>query len=138
MRRPAPILTAVTMTVLAGCAAGQSGSGPAAQTTSPATENSTAVARATAPARTTPSRPRAELTDLIGADAARIDRFLGTPEIVRQEGPAEMRLYRSRSCVLHVFLYPRDGRKTASHIEARRESTRLDDRQLNSCVASFS
>lgn len=138
MRRPAPILIAITMTALAGCTAGQSGSGPAAPTASPATDTSTAVARATAPARTAPSRPRADLTDLIGADAARIDRFLGTPEIVRQEGPGEMRLYRSPSCVLHVFLYPRDGRKTASHIEARRESARLEERQLNSCVASFS
>lgn len=74
----------------------------------------------------------------MGADAPGIERFLGTPEIIRQEGPAELRLYRSRTCVLHVFLYPRDGRVTATHIEGRTETARLDDRQLNRCVASFS
>ena len=39
--------------------------------------------------------PKASTADLLGSDAARIDTLLGAPEIVRREGPGELRLYRS-------------------------------------------
>lgn len=132
-----PLMAAATM-LLAGCSIGSPGSGTTSQTDTSAAGNTPALARAAAPTRTAPARPRARLADLMGADAERIDRFLGTPEIVRQEGPAELRLYRSSSCVVHVFLYPRDGGVAATHIEGRDDAVRLTDRQLESCVASFS
>ncbi|MFB0921984.1 MAG: hypothetical protein QMB76_00725 [Alphaproteobacteria bacterium] len=91
--------------------------------------------RAAPPAR---RAPKASLADLLGSDAARIDTLLGAPEIVRREGPGELRLYRSTTCVLHVFLYPWDGAIRATHIEARTATVRLAAGETNSCVASFS
>lgn len=91
--------------------------------------------RAAPPRRTA---PRASLSDLIGTTPERIDGFLGTPELVRREGAGELRLYRSESCVLHVFLYPRNGTPVATHIEARTETARLDPSQTDRCIAGFS
>ena len=82
--------------------------------------------------------PKASPADLLGSDAARIDTLLGAPEIVRREGPGELRLYRSTTCVLHVFLYPGNGAIRATHIEARTATVRLAAGETNSCVASFS
>lgn len=138
MLRASTPLIALAMLVLASCASGPSGSGSSSQTDTPSAAGPTAVARAAPPARTAPTRPRAQLADLMGADAPGIERFLGAPDIVRQEGLGELRLYRSATCILHVFLYPQDGRLTATHIEARSETARLDDRQLNRCLTSFS
>ena len=91
--------------------------------------------RAAPPAR---RAPKASPADLLGSDAARIDTLLGAPEIVRREGPGELRLYRSTTCVLHVFLYPGDGAIRATHIEARTGTVRLAASETDSCVASFS
>ena len=91
--------------------------------------------RAAPPAR---RAPKASPADLLGSDAARIDTLLGAPEIVRREGPGELRLYRSTTCVLHVFLYPGNGAIRATHIEARTATVRLAAGETNSCVASFS
>jgi hypothetical protein len=81
--------------------------------------------------------PHADIEDLMGAGASRIDQLLGTPEIVRREGQGELRLYRSPYCVLHVFLYPHSGVYQATHIEARVNNTRQSPAQIERCVASF-
>lgn len=73
----------------------------------------------------------------MGANSSHIDQLLGAPDIVRREGEGELRLYRSSTCVLHVFLYPRAGTTEATHIEARIDRTRLGSAQTNRCVASF-
>jgi hypothetical protein len=73
----------------------------------------------------------------MGTVASRIDQLLGAPEIVRREGPGELRLYRSPSCVLHVFLYPSSGIYQATHIEARTDRTLQGPAQRERCVASF-
>lgn len=78
------------------------------------------------------------MADLLGATPARLDTYLGLPEIARREGPGELRLYRSASCVLHIFLYPRNGVIEAAHIEARSDRERLDARASERCIASFS
>lgn len=114
---------------LTGC----SGVQPEPTQTSP---RSNAATTAAAPPQRT--APRATLSDLIGTTPDRIDSFLGTPELVRREGAGELRLYRSESCVLHVFLYRRNGSPVATHIEARGETSRLDMPQTDRCIASFS
>lgn len=142
LRQTTPLVFASAL-ALAGCSLGTSGWLPGGSSDEPSGQASTSAPIATttrseAPTNTRRSAPRARLADLMGADAARLDGFLGKPEIVRQEGPAQLRLYRSTTCVLHVFLYPADGRVTATHIEGRNETARLEERQLNTCVASFS
>jgi hypothetical protein len=122
---------------LAGCSLVQP------EPTQPSSRSNAATGAGAVPQRTAappPRRtaPRATLSDLIGTAPDRIDRLLGTPELVRREGAGELRLYRSKSCVLHVFLYPRNGTPVATHIEARTETARLDSPQTDRCIASFS
>ncbi|MBO6783155.1 MAG: hypothetical protein JJ899_07780 [Alphaproteobacteria bacterium] len=123
------ILLLALAAALAGCSAG--GAGPQ--------DNRSTSARAATPAQSTaPARPRADLQDLLDADEARVDGYLGRPRIVRNEGAGEMRMYRSEACVVHVFLFPRAGRLTAAHVEARAGNRRLDPDQTDACIASFS
>lgn len=123
--------------VLAGCSLATSTPTAAPSRADPAAGASTRGTQANPapPPRTT---PRATLSDLMGAVPDRIDGFLGQPEIVRREGAGELRLYRSAACVVHVFLYPRNGTLSASHIEARSAAERLDAAGTDSCIASFS
>jgi len=133
-----PVALILATLLLAGCSLAQS---PSAPGTSRSNDSGATAAIRPQPAATTQPRraaPRATLADLMGAEPARIDNFLGLPEIVRREGTGELRLYRSETCVVHVFLYPRSGVLTAAHIEARSETARLDANQTESCIASFS
>ncbi len=94
--------------------------------------------QATAPAPAARARPRADLEDILGAESVRVDGYLGRPRIVRREGAGELRLYRSSACVVHVFMYPRAGRLTAAHVEARAENRRLSGNRADACIGSFS
>lgn len=90
-----------------------------------------ATTRSAAPRRTY------SVADLMGADTTKVDGILGPPDIVRREGAGEMRIYRNTGCVVHVFLFPRAGQLSATHVEARANAARLDDRQAGACISSF-
>ncbi len=130
--RSGPLILAIVL--LTGCSLVQN-----ERSQAPArTESPTATARLQP---TTPTRrpaPRATMADLLGADPARIDSYLGAPEIVRREGAGELRLYRSNNCVLHIFLYPRNGTIGATHVEARNDTAQLDPSATERCITSFS
>ncbi|MFC6214325.1 hypothetical protein ACFP4G_04955 [Fodinicurvata halophila] len=68
------------------------------------------------PASTAHKQPES----LIGLDRAGLTSTLGEPRMLRREAPAEIWQYRSRSCVLDVFLYETPGGiETVTHLEAR-------------------
>lgn len=57
---------------------------------------------------------------LIGMDRAGLTSTLGEPRMLRRDAPVEIWQYRSRSCVLDVFLYEApDGIEAVAHLEAR-------------------
>lgn len=119
---------------LAACA--QSGAPPAPERQ---VANAPPPARATPPPvrRATPPAPDLTLRELLGREPAQIDARIGAPDLVRREGDGELRIYRSPDCVLHVFAYPRDGARQATHIEARAAGGRLADAEADACVAGF-
>lgn len=135
LRRSGSLILGVLL--LTGCSLVQSGRTQAPARTE-ATTTTTARVQPSPPAEPRRTAPRATMADLLGAAPDRIDNYLGSPEFVRREGPGELRLYRSSSCVLHVFLYPQNGIVQAAHVEARNDATRLDARATESCIASFS
>lgn len=56
---------------------------------------------------------------LYGVDSAALDALLGQPSLIRNEAPAQIWQYRSRTCVFDVFLYEESGGPRVSYIEAR-------------------
>ena len=75
---------------------------------------------------------------LIGLAPSALDKLLGGPELVRQDGPAEVRLYRSREaeCTLHVFLYASNNADESSvveYVEARNIGGRLGGAARDAC-----
>ncbi len=126
------VLTSLAVLALAACSGlPRSGSGGSEQT------EATPPPHAAAPKA---ERPRRTWTvaDLMGADTVQVDNILGPPDIVRQEGAGEMRIYRNSSCVVHVFLFPRADQLYTTHVEARANATRLDARNAGACISSFS
>lgn len=128
-------LVAAAALALAGCSLDGFGQ-PEARTGQTSPPPRTEAPAAQQPAAAT--RPRADLQALLNADEARVDGYLGRPQMVRSEGAGEMRMYRSNACVVHVFLFPRAGRLTAAHVEARAGNRRLSPDQADTCIASFS
>jgi len=132
-------LTLVAALALAACAGAGARTPPPAQpqstTAPPPAQSAPAVARRTQPAP--PAAPKLAMADLLGQPATRIDGLLGEPDLVRIEGDGEFRIYNNASCVLHVFIYSRDGVRQATHAEARTSAGRLDGDQADDCVARF-
>jgi len=66
---------------------------------------------------------------LMGIGPGALSAVLGDPELVRREAPAEIWQYRNDGCVLDVFLYDTDGRRTVTYVEARDgDAQRIDAR----------
>ena len=79
---------------------------------------------------------------LIGLAPDALDKLLGGPELVRQEGPAQFRLYRSSKagCTLHVFLYASNntGRSNVvEYVEARDNNGRLKGADMDACYRAL-
>jgi len=75
---------------------------------------------------------------LLGLDAANADNLLGSPDLVRLEGPAEIRLYRhiKNICTLHIFLYAKNAftkDRTVEYLEARNINGRIKGQKLINC-----
>ncbi len=56
---------------------------------------------------------------LYGVDPVALDALLGQPSLIRNEAPAQIWQYRSRTCVFDVFLYEEPGGPRVSYLEAR-------------------
>lgn len=79
---------------------------------------------------------------LIGLAPIAVDGLLGAPDLVRLDGPAEVRLYSNgeAACTFHVFLYvsksnPRT--KAVEYYEARNRAGRLDGAGLADCYRAL-
>lgn len=56
---------------------------------------------------------------LLGLGPFGLDALLGTPRLVRQEAPAQIRQYHGDDCVLDVVLYPEPAGERVAYVEAR-------------------
>ncbi len=56
---------------------------------------------------------------LIGMAPPDIVTFLGAPELIRRETPANIWQYRAEGCVLDLVLYPEEGTDRVTYVEAR-------------------
>ena len=152
-------MIAATACLLAACSGAQNTRSPTSaeapaslevtppQTTEPQPAPSQAAPQQTAPkapvrdtvrAAPTPAPPPETLIDM--APKA-VDERLGSPDIVRLDGPAELRLYRDAetACTFHVFLYVNNATQTKSvaHYEARNPSGRLNGAALADCYRAL-
>jgi hypothetical protein len=86
------------------------------------------------------SAPAASFTptagNLMGADPAKLERWLGKPGLVRLDDPAQVWQYRAQGCVVDVYFYPSGGGMAVSHAEAR--SQRYAGDPMNPCLALLS
>lgn len=75
---------------------------------------------------------------LIGADASRITRQFGTPELDVREGDARKLQFTGEACVLDIYLYPLapGAEPTATYVDARRASDGLDVDRV-SCIRAL-
>lgn len=156
--RFAPVLSAA---LLAACAAGTQPAqrptagdtpvvaGPTKPTTPPPTAPYTAPPQsdesAPAVARTperTPVEPAPKLEALLGMRGDDLDELLGAAGLVRRDGPAEIRIYRSEAegCTFHIFMYATGGTTRDSrvdHFEARDSQGRLSGDRVAACYRSL-
>lgn len=86
------------------------------------------VAKAVAPVDDNP----AQFVGLAGDDIA---AALGAPDLTRRDGPAEVRQFRGRNCVLDLFLYPASNHLAVQHVELRGPSLSQSDRRA--CLAEL-
>jgi hypothetical protein len=57
---------------------------------------------------------------LVGQSAAKVMSLMGTPDLTRQEHPAELWQYTSKRCVLNLFLYNHEsGQQKINHADLR-------------------
>ncbi|MBK1696919.1 hypothetical protein CKO21_06635 [Rhodovibrio salinarum] len=66
-----------------------------------------------------PSMVDARPERFIALSAADVDAELGAPARIRQEGPARVWQYRTRTCVLDLVLYSDPDGEVVRHLEAR-------------------
>lgn len=140
-------LVLLALPVLAAC--GGANTGRPATTAPPPTRPVTTVA----PPPTNPAPPPAAssgsfraprvmnlpgVDGLIGANADRLTRQFGTPQLDVREGDARKLQFTGDACVLDVYLYPLSpgAEPTATYVDARRASDGLDVDRV-SCVRAL-
>jgi hypothetical protein len=74
--------------------------------------------------------------NLVGADPAKLEQWLGKPGLVRLDDPAQVWQYRGQGCVVDVYLYPSGDGMAVSHAEARSQKYAGDP--MNPCLAVLS
>lgn len=79
---------------------------------------------------------------LIGLASDGVDKLLGEPNLIRRDGPAEVRLYRNREarCTFHVFLYSSGADRqssTVEYFEARNDQGRLEGADIAACYRAL-
>jgi len=145
MRRRRAIILALAGTLTACASAPPQRPAPTAPAPAPTMTPAPPPAQSTPPAvrevtRTPEPAPIVVPPTLLGLAPADLDSFLGAPNLVRRDGPAEIRLYGDASsfCTLHVFLYENSaGGRTVDYFEARQNSRRLTDDDVNGCLRAL-
>lgn len=70
-----------------------------------------------------PTAPKAQLAPdpdlLIGLDTSQVAKLLGAADLRRREPPAQVWQYEDKQCVLHLFLYEKEGDYRVEYYEAR-------------------
>lgn len=133
-------------TVLALITLGLAGCQALASLTGEAPEPTSAVAATEVPdsadtnvaARPAPAEPIDVDDDpdqFLGLSGVSVAERLGDPDLLRRDGPAEVRQYRGEACVLDVFLYPQDDALTVKYVELRGAS--LEPEARRACLASL-
>jgi hypothetical protein len=74
--------------------------------------------------------------NLVGADPAKLEQWLGKPGLVRLDEPAQVWQYRGQGCVVDVYFYPSGDGMAVSHAEARSQKYTGDP--MNPCLAVIS
>jgi len=74
--------------------------------------------------------------NLVGADPAKLEQWLGKPGLVRLDDPAQVWQYRGQGCVVDVYFYPSGDGMAVSHAEARSQKYTGDP--MNPCLAVLS
>jgi hypothetical protein len=80
--------------------------------------------------------PRAfDAQQLAGMDADNVARLLGSPGLLRHDGPAQIWQYVDEACILDLFLYSNGGRHLVEYVEARAANMgRTSPPTAQSCV----
>ncbi|HLI10136.1 MAG TPA: hypothetical protein VKY65_00935 [Alphaproteobacteria bacterium] len=119
---------------------------PPASAPPAAAANTTSQLAALPPAAPAPTAPPAtesaaaagaagpSLAQLKGLTAGELKRVLGTPTLLRRDGPAQLWQYAGTGCVLHVYLYDDGGTFRVAYSEVR-----VDDAEIANppaCVAA--
>lgn len=125
------------MLALSACAGALTPSERQTTTTAPAARPAPVASRPAPRAQPAPPAVKPRISDLLGRETALIDAQIGGPDLVRREGDGEIRIYRTAACVLHVFAYPRNGVRQATHIEARTAAGQIIGAAADDCLASF-
>jgi hypothetical protein len=76
-------------------------------------------AAATLAARITAIPQSFSAQQLAGMDADNVARLLGSPGLLRHDGPAQIWQYVDEACILDLFLYNNGGRHLVEYVEAR-------------------
>ena len=76
-------------------------------------------ASATLAARITAVPRSFDAQQLAGMDADNVARLLGSPGLLRHDGPAQIWQYVDEACILDLFLYSNGGRHLVEYVEAR-------------------
>ncbi|MAO93006.1 MAG: hypothetical protein CMM78_11330 [Rhodospirillaceae bacterium] len=71
----------------------------------------------------------------MGLNGDLLDGQLGHPDLVRRDGPAEVRQFQGGACTLDLFLYPQNGTMAVKHVELRGAS--LDNLARRTCLAEM-
>ena len=79
---------------------------------------------------------------LIGLAPDAVDKLLGVPDLVRRDGPAEVRIYRDlqNRCTFHVFLYVNAAAGPSSAVEyyeARDKDGRVEGVDIKECYRAL-
>ena len=137
--RKSPCLPALVLAVFSGCQAPDGLTGASPAIVPPRSPAAGARAAEAAPIDRTATRAEPVNDDpgqFIGQDAKTIAASLGTPDLVRREGPAEVRQFRGGACILDLFLYPDPGDSlTVRYVDLR--GSGLDDPGRRACLADM-
>lgn len=144
-----PLCSAAFLVACAGAQTGQTptaadvGSAPATPSpqTAPAPPQAQPIPPVRDRVRAVPEAPP-DPGKLIGLAPDSVDKLLGKPNLVRRDGPAEIRLYSGGTprCTFHIFLYARGVAGQPSRVEyfeARNEHGRLEGTDLADCYRAL-
>jgi hypothetical protein len=93
-----------------------------------------------APADVKTDAPLFEPARLVGLGRSELAELMGTPDILRNEPPGEVWLYKSGACVAHVYLYQQAGPDDyhVSYVETRGVGAAVSSAQCLAHLASGS